>query len=587
MRWLPSLHDLRRVLRLTTSPGADNGLEIIAGSGVSPVVARPFSDAGETDVPLYIYALGSELVRVNGSVPIPPTVFTALGNVIVATGSGTYTVLAAGANDTVLTADSTQPTGLKYATAASLIANDSITYAKIQNVSATDRLLGRSTAGAGDIEEIVCTAAGRALIDDATASDQRTTLGLGTLATQSGTFSGTSSGTNTGDQTITLTGDVTGSGTGSFAATIANDSVTYAKMQNVSATDRLLGRDTAAAGDVEELTVGGGVEFTGSGGIQRSALTGDVTASAGSNATTIASAAVTLAKMANLAQDQFIGRTTASTGVPETATITAAARTVLDDTTVSAMVDTLGGAAATGTGGIARATSPNFGGIPTVGTSGGITRRMMSHWTRVLRSWLSDPATATTITNLGFVAAPTVLGTQSSSPGTKRDFDAFTTAASIGATGGIISAAFTYTRRAYEPTLVQAIRTQGSIADVRIWVGFFGADPTGSATAPANTAAFRYDTAADGTAFWRTVTSDATTPTVTATSVAIATGTEYVLRIEMSASAVEFFIDDVLVNTHTTNLPVSTTTVGLGATITALAASAKGIRWAWSQLWQN
>ncbi len=54
-------------------------------------------------------------------------------------------------------------------------------------------------------------------------------------------------------QTITLTGDVTGSGTGSFAATIANDAVTYAKMQNVSATDRLLGRSTAGAGDVEEI----------------------------------------------------------------------------------------------------------------------------------------------------------------------------------------------------------------------------------------------------------------------------------------------------------------------------------------------
>lgn len=69
-------------------------------------------------------------------------------------------------------------------------------------------------------------------------------------------------------------------------------------------------------------------------------------------------AAVTLAKMANLAQDQFIGRTTASTGAPQTATITAAARTVLDDTTVAAMVDTLGGASSTGTGGIVRATSP-------------------------------------------------------------------------------------------------------------------------------------------------------------------------------------------------------------------------------------
>ena len=58
-----------------------------------------------------------------------------------------------------------------------------ITYAQIQNVSATDKLLGRSTAGAGSVEEIACTAAGRALIDDADAAAQRTTLGLGTMAT--------------------------------------------------------------------------------------------------------------------------------------------------------------------------------------------------------------------------------------------------------------------------------------------------------------------------------------------------------------------------------------------------------------------
>lgn len=76
---------------------------------------------------------------------------------------------------------------------------------------------------------------------------------------------------------------------------------------------------------------------------------------------------VTLAMMANLAQDKFIVRTTASTGVPETATCTAAARTVLDDASVSAMVDTLGGASATGTGGLVRATSPTLV-TPALGT---------------------------------------------------------------------------------------------------------------------------------------------------------------------------------------------------------------------------
>lgn len=61
------------------------------------------------------------------------------------------------------------------------IDNDVVTYAKMQNVS-TDTLLGRSTAGSGDTEEIPCTAAGRALLDDADASAQRTTLGLTSLA---------------------------------------------------------------------------------------------------------------------------------------------------------------------------------------------------------------------------------------------------------------------------------------------------------------------------------------------------------------------------------------------------------------------
>jgi len=69
---------------------------------------------------------------------------------------------------------------------------------------------------------------------------------------------------------------------------------------------------------------------------------GDITVSASGATWTIDAAAVTLAKMANLSQDTFIIRTTASTGVPETATCTAAGRAILDDADAAAQRTTLG-----------------------------------------------------------------------------------------------------------------------------------------------------------------------------------------------------------------------------------------------------
>jgi len=81
----------------------------------------------------------------------------------------------------------------------------------------------------------------------------------------SGTVTGSNlSGNNTGDQLITLTGDVTGSGTTSFSATIANDAVTYAKIQNVSGASLLLGRGAGAGGgDVQEITLGTNLTMSG------------------------------------------------------------------------------------------------------------------------------------------------------------------------------------------------------------------------------------------------------------------------------------------------------------------------------------
>lgn len=59
-----------------------------------------------------------------------------------------------------------------------------------------------------------------------------------------------------------LTGDVTAAGPGAAAATIANDAVTFAKMQNI-ADGKLLGNFSGGAGNVAEYGLTSGLEQSG------------------------------------------------------------------------------------------------------------------------------------------------------------------------------------------------------------------------------------------------------------------------------------------------------------------------------------
>lgn len=157
------------------------------------------------------------------------------------------------------------------ALATAQIANDAVTYAKVQNgtgfsvvgkpdtaagdntdiLAGADSILGRSGSGNIAFGTIVTNQIGAAQVTYAKLQN-----GAGfSVVGKTATGAGDNANIVAGDETVfgrTAAGNLV------FAALatgqIANNAVTYAKMQDISATSRILGRITAAAGDTEELT---------------------------------------------------------------------------------------------------------------------------------------------------------------------------------------------------------------------------------------------------------------------------------------------------------------------------------------------
>lgn len=224
-------------------------------------------------------------------------------------------------------------------TSTYLTANQTITLSGDLSGSGTTSISGTIAAGAVTLAKQANVATGTVFYRKTAGTGSPEVQTLATLKTDLGL-----TGTNSGDQTITLTGDVTGSGTGSFAATIAAGAVSLSKMANM-ATASLIYRKTAGSGapEVQTLaTLKTDLSLTGTNsGDQTITLTGDVTGSGtGSFAATIASGAVSLAKMANMATASFLGRSTAGTGAPEVLSASVA-RSTMGATTVGGNIFTL------------------------------------------------------------------------------------------------------------------------------------------------------------------------------------------------------------------------------------------------------
>ena len=185
--------------------------------------------------------------------PLQPSVFTLAAGVITGPGPGPYQVygndgITPSSTWYVLTAfDSSGQQVLRFNTRLTGASVDlgALPIAPTQNWTPP---VDPSLTLAGDVSgplgaTVVGRIRGRSVAAPPWApGDVLTVQGDGSLAFD------TPSGIADGDK-----GDITVGG-GGTTLTIDNDAVTYAKLQNVSATSRILGRASAGAGDVEELT---------------------------------------------------------------------------------------------------------------------------------------------------------------------------------------------------------------------------------------------------------------------------------------------------------------------------------------------
>ncbi len=129
-----------------------------------------------------------------------------------------------------------------------------------------------------------------------------------------------------------------------------------------------------------------------------------------------------------------------------------------------------------------------------------------------------------------------------------------------------------------------------TITEVRWWVGLFASDPSALTTLTTiSGACFGYDTAIDGTVFWRCESSDATTAKLTTTDMPIVANGHYTgeIRMDNTNAVVDFYMAYHglssatktasplrKVATHSTGVPLAATPLLIGGTVTSQTTAA-------------
>lgn len=395
-----------------------------------------------------------------------------------------------------------------------------VTYAKIQDVSATARILARKTSGAGSVEEstiseildfLASVARGNIIYRNATEWVVLAPGTAGQVLQTGGAGADPSWTTNTAgiDQ---LTGDVTaGPGSGSQAATIANNAVTtskinagavtYAKIQDVSATARILARKTSGAGSVEESTVSEVLDF-----------------------------------LSGVARGNIIYRN-------------ATEWVVLAPGTAGQVLQTNGAGAdpswATASGG----DTGSFLVVPQTTMSWQIGYNTSGTFDIVPLNGGSSPTVGFNVLTKDTSHSDNLYGTIASQASAGSDF-------------GWRTSNFTLVQRQWFPTYETIILSPDIITSVRMWVGLTSAQMTDSDTAPGHFMGFRFSTVAGDTG-WTPITRDGATQNAATTIGTVAANTAYRLKIRCTSGHVFFSVNGGTETDVTSNLPTSTQDLGV------------------------
>jgi len=176
-------------------------------------------------------------------------------------------------------------------------------------------------------------------------------------------------------------------------------------------------------------------------------------------------------------------------------------------------------------------------------------------------------------------------GTQSTTDDVEGPWHGFTTGGTSGNSAGIDSDAVTWID--WNPTIIMHMGDCAGTTTRRIWCGLFESTPSASDDPAIDGCGFRYSAGASDTN-WQAWSNDGTGGgTITDTGVAFAANTPFKMEMRCTSGQIEFYIDDTLEATHSTNLPATSTELSMYFQITTLTNATRAMSIGKYEMWHD